>query len=160
MTKIIQTPTLTKRLAAMGYDSILIFALLFIAGGIYIEISRRINNIAADQVNTGQIITEIAPAASGPLFTAYLTLVVGLFLSYFWCKTGQTLGMQSWRLKIQNTDGSLISPKQAFVRYFVSIFSLLFFGAGYFWALIDKENKTWHDKLSNSETVLLPKASS
>jgi uncharacterized RDD family membrane protein YckC len=157
MTKTTQTPTLTKRLAAMGYDSILIFALLFIAGGIYIEVSRRIEDITAAQVITGQVVTEIAPAASGPLFTIYLALVVGLFLSYFWCKSGQTLGMQSWRLKIQNTDGSLISPKQAFIRYCVSIFSLFFFGAGYAWILIDKENKTWHDKASNSETVLLPK---
>ena len=160
MIKKTQTPTLTKRLAAMGYDSILVFALLFIAGGIYIEISRRIENINAAQVNTGQVITEIAPAAGGPLFTIYLALVVGLFLSYFWCKTGQTLGMQSWRLKIQNTDGSLISSKQAFIRYWVSILSLIFFGAGYFWVLIDKENKTWHDKVSNSETVLLPKENS
>jgi uncharacterized RDD family membrane protein YckC len=153
-------PSLGKRLAAMGYDSLLVFALLFIASGIYIEISRRLNNISATEVNTGQIVTEIAPAASGPLFTLYLVVVVGLFFSYFWCKAGQTLGMQSWSLKIQNTDGSLISAKQAVIRYGVAILSLCCFGAGYVWVLVDKESKTWHDKASNSETVLLPKQKS
>jgi len=157
MTETTQTPSLIKRLAAIGYDSLLVFALLFISSGIYIEIARRIEHIASAKVTTGQVVTEIAPAASGPLFTIYLTLVVGLFFSYFWCNTGQTLGMQSWRLKIQNADGSLISIKQAFIRYCVAIVSLCFFGAGYFWVLIDKENKTWHDKASNSETIVLPK---
>ncbi len=157
MTETAQTPPLLKRLAAMGYDSLLVFALLFLSGGIYIEIARRIAHIASAEVTTGQIVTEIAPAASGPLFTIYLVLVVGLFFSYFWCKAGQTLGMQSWRLKIQNADGSLISVKQAFIRYGVAIVSLCFFGAGYFWVLVDKENKTWHDKASKSETILLPK---
>jgi|TARA_B110000902_G_scaffold267292_1_gene359963 uncharacterized RDD family membrane protein YckC len=160
MTKENHIPSLGKRLAAMGYDSLLVFALLFIASGIYIEISRRLNNISATEVNTGQIVTEIAPAASGPLFTLYLVVIVGLFFSYFWCKAGQTLGMQSWSLKIQNTDGSLISVKQAVIRYGVAIISLCCFGAGYVWVLVDKESKTWHDKASNSETVLLPKQKS
>ena len=79
MTETAQTPPLLKRLAAMGYDSLLVFALLFISGGIYIEIARRLSHIASAKVTTGQIVTEIAPAASGPLFTIYLVLVVGLF---------------------------------------------------------------------------------
>jgi uncharacterized RDD family membrane protein YckC len=155
-----QTPSLVKRLAAMGYDSLLVFALLFIASGIFIEISRRINHIAATDVSTGQIVTEIAPAASGPFFTMYLVVVVGLFFSYFWCKTGQTLGMQSWRLRIQNADGTQITLKQALIRYVVAIFSLFCFGLGYLWVLLDKDGKTWHDKASNSETIVLPKLKS
>ena len=152
-----QTPSLTKRLAAMGYDSLLVFALLFISSGIYIEISRQIDNISAVEVSTGQVVTEIAPAASGPLFTLYLAVIVGLFFSYFWCKAGQTLGMQSWRLRIQNSDDTNISFKQALIRYGVAIVSLCCFGLGYLWVLVDKENKTWHDKASRSETILLPK---
>jgi uncharacterized RDD family membrane protein YckC len=38
------------------------------------------------------------------LFPAMMTMT-WLFYGYFWRKTGQTLGMQTWRLKVIKPDG-------------------------------------------------------
>ena len=34
----------------------------------------------------------------------------------FWRKSGQTLGMQTWRLKTVNDQGGLLTWRQSFVR--------------------------------------------
>ncbi len=157
MTQPHPAPSLIKRLAAMGYDSLLVFGLLFIATVVFMLIEQQLTSIELQQVETGQTITDFDQVASGWLYTVYLFVITGSFFCYFWQTAGQTLGMQSWRIRIQNSDGSLLSTKQAILRYCSATLSLVCFGLGYLWVFIDKENKTWHDKLSSSETVLLPK---
>ena len=85
--------------------------------------------------------------------------VVVTFFTIFWCKSGQTLGMQAWRIKVQTTSGELLNPKQALGRCAASVLSFASCGLGYLWALFDRESRTWHDQLSGTQMVLLPKAS-
>lgn len=146
------TPSLLRRLAAMFYDSWLLLALLVAIVAIMVGLRVAIEG--------SQSITVGTPAISGswklPTF-ALMVFASCQFFAYFWVKNGQTLGMQTWRLKVVNQDNEHINYKQAYLRCLYALVSFTFFGLGYLWALVDKDKKTLHDRLSNSQTLLLPK---
>ena len=93
---------------------------------------------------------------AGPLQAA-ITATTVLFFGWFWTRSGQTLGMQAWRLRVQQPDGSAIGWRQALIRMGGAVLSGLCLGAGYWWALFDRDRCTWHDRLSGTRVVLLPK---
>ena len=72
-----------------------------------------------------------------------------------WKRGGQTLGMRPWRLYVQGTNGA---PSMALLwkRYALGTLSLLCGGLGFWWALLDREGLTWHDRLSNTRLVHVP----
>jgi uncharacterized RDD family membrane protein YckC len=148
-----------RRLAALVYDSFLLFGLLFITGGIYVAVDAGLAGvpIAAD-VQTGSVITDL-PKHRSPLLFALEVLVVGGFYIYFWRRNGQTLGMQAWRLRLDDAaaGGARPSTRQCLLRLAVGLVSLACAGLGYWWLWIDKERRTWHDRASNTQVVVLPK---
>lgn len=78
---------------------------------------------------------------------------VAFFFVWFWSKSGQTLGMKAWRLRVQNHDGSLISKRTAIKRLLPTLL-----GLGNIWVLIDRKNKlSLQDKLTDTEVVTLSK---
>ena len=92
-----------------------------------------------------------------PLFRSYLFIVCFSFYAWFWIHGGQTLGMRAWRLRVQRLDGKPITLWQALLRFLSAIPSLAVFGLGYLWILVDKKRMAWHDRISESVIVLLPK---
>lgn len=98
---------------------------------------------------------ENVPAGSvaAKAFFVYLVLLAYLFFAWFWIHGGQTLGMRAWKVKLVRQDGMTISWGQAFLRFCYSIVSWVPLGAGYLWALIDKDKQAWHDKASRSYLI-------
>jgi uncharacterized RDD family membrane protein YckC len=131
--------SLIKRLLAMVYDSLLVMAVWMLVGYIFIAF------------NDGEAVT-------GPLFNSTVFLVTFLFFALFWTKSGQTLGMLAWRLRVESDQGQPINAKQALLRFMAALFSALALGMGYWWMLFDNSNLTWHDRWSSSRVVQLPKA--
>ncbi|MBP3984453.1 RDD family protein [Pseudoxanthomonas helianthi] len=84
-------------------------------------------------------------------------MVAGLYATVSWRRGGQTLGMRPWRLKVIAADGSAPSRKQLWKRYAVATLSLLLGGLGFWWAWFDKDRLAWHDRLSDTRTIRLPK---
>lgn len=84
-------------------------------------------------------------------------LVAGLYAVLSWRKGGQTLGMRPWRLFVENADGTAPDMRALSTRYAVGTLSLLLAGAGFWWAWIDRERLTWHDRLSGTRLVRRPK---
>jgi uncharacterized RDD family membrane protein YckC len=80
------------------------------------------------------------------------------FFCLFWLKSGQTLGMQAWRIKLVGFDGEAPSLAKALLRCMGAVLSFLCLGLGYWWCLIDRNKRYWHDYLSRTELVLLPKS--
>lgn len=150
-------PGLIKRLSAMGYDAFLVFALLFAATGLLLIIDNFLLGGSSPALQEGDVVNELPTIASGPFFTAYLIIVMYLFYAYFWCKLGQSLGMQAWRLRVDSQEGGRISMKQASIRFAGAWVSFLCFGLGYFWILFDKEKRAWHDIWSGTRIVQLAK---
>lgn len=144
--------TLIRRLLAIFYDAILCFALTMTITMIYMAISHSIMGAEAYKA-----INDSGQSTHDPLLSSILFISIFLFFGYFWTKNGQTLGMQVWHLRIQNSDNSAISWNQALVRFFTATVSFALFGAGYLWILIDKEGRSWQCISSESKVVRIPK---
>ncbi len=143
---------LGRRLAAMFYDFLLCVALLIVTGGLYKLIQMQIIGEARMRA-----LTESGALDGDPLYSTVLLFVLFGFFAKFWTHSGQTLGMQVWGIRVQNADGSRISLWQALLRFMVSIASWLCAGLGFFWVLVDKQKRSWHDIYSNTQLVRIPK---
>jgi uncharacterized RDD family membrane protein YckC len=143
---------LLRRLAAMFYDFLLCVALLIVVTFLYkLALMGFYGEAQLRQMSD-------AGALDGdPLLSTLLFLSLFGFFAKFWTHSGQTLGMQVWGIRMQNTDGSAISLWQALLRFLVAIASWLCFGLGFLWMLRDKQRRTWHDIYSESLIVQLPK---
>lgn len=144
------TPGFWRRIAAMFYDSLLVFAIAFT---VTLGVVGLRTLFARDALNAGE------RAISGGyhyLLQVALLASIALFFCWFWTRSGQTLGMQTWRLRIDDVAGGRISWRQALIRLVVAAASALCFGLGYLSVLWDRNKCSWHDRASNSRVVLLP----
>ncbi len=129
----ISKPGFLRRLTAIVYDLLLLIAVLFVATALALPL------------NAGQAFT-----AQQFFFPLYLLMVSFLFYAWFWTHGGQTLGLRAWKMKVLTQDKQPISWKQALLRFTVAIVSWGFFGLGFWWILIDKNQRSWHDHLSKT----------
>ena len=143
---------LIRRLAAMLYDFLLCVALLIVVTFIY----KLILMAFYGEAQLRQL-SDAGALDGDPLLSTLLVLSLFAFFGKFWTHSGQTLGMQVWGIRIQNTDGTAITLWQALLRFVVAIGSWLCLGLGFLWILWDKEQRSWHDIYSDSRTVQLPK---
>ena len=68
-----------------------------------------------------------------------------------WRRGGQTLGMRPWRLRVVAADGGRPTLRaRCCVRYAVGTLSLLLAGCGFWWAWLDRDRLTWHDRASGT----------
>ena len=132
--------SLPRRLAAVLYDSLLMLAILFI--GTIPFIAAR----GGEPVDPGNLVYQLTMVA-----LAYL------FFVGFWSRYGRTLGMQSWRLRIEALDGGRPSFAQCNKRFFTAALSWLPLGLGFWWQLIDADGLSWHDHLSGTRLRFYPK---
>lgn len=143
---------LLRRLVAMLYDTLICAALMMVTTGLYMTISASI--VGTENYSK---MAESGSTIGDPLLSSILFVTLYCFFGYFWTRTGQTLGMQVWHIRIQNENGTSISWLQALLRFMMAIISLFGFGLGYLWMLVDKEQKTWQDRFSESMVVRIPK---
>lgn len=129
---------LFRRLAAIVYDLFLLFALFILVGFV------------------GVLLTG-GDANEHPLFRLAVFLVPLGFYGYFWRKSGQTLGMLAWRIRVQTYQGQPVNLKQTLLRLAGGLVSWLFCGLGYLWIYFDQEKRTWPDLLSRTQVVVVPK---
>lgn len=89
-----------------------------------------------------------------------LWLCTGAYFVWCWCKSGQTLAAQTWKIKLvtqssENRQNNTLSFKQACLRYALASACLLACGLGYFWAFIDKNGLFLHDRLLKTRFMQL-----
>ena len=125
--------SLIKQLAAMIYDSLLIFAILFVATAVLLIF------------NQGEAIE------SNPSFNFLLVFILFTFYAWFWQKSGQTLGMRVWKIRIVSDLGGNPGWGTSFLRLGFAVLSMLCFGLGYLWRLF--RPYTWHDRLSQTRII-------
>ena len=85
-------------------------------------------------------------------------LVLSLTAAYFvvsWTRGGQTIGMRAWRLRVVAADGNPLPWPRALLRFFLALVSLAVLGAGFWWALLDADHRTWHDLVAGAAMVRL-----
>lgn len=141
-----------RRLAALIYDAFLLFGLLVAPLFIATAVMSPKQNLPQ-----GSVTHELPAIAPKPLLLAYMIVVIVSFYVYFWRKSGQTLAMQAWRIRVDSNTGGRPTWQQCFLRSAVGFVSLLCGGLGYWWICIDKQGASWHDRASNTRVVVLPK---
>lgn len=132
-----------RRLASMLYEGLLllgVLALTFLVPYLMLGVA-----------------FELAPP--GWLAWLHIFVVLGVYFVWYWRRQGQTLAMQTWRLKLVDADsGRRLGRGRCWLRYTLAWPSLLLFGVGLLWALIDRDRQFLHDRLAGSCIVLLPPA--
>ena len=134
------TPSLVRRILCMIYDALLLVAVVFIAGFAFIYATNfpRHPNLL-------------------PVFRIYLLGVMAAYFCWFWCKSGQTLAMKTWRIKLQNRNGQLLSIVQAPQRFVVALLGIALGGLSIWWALFDRDHQFLHDRLLGTRLIEIPK---
>ena len=96
-------PGLARRLAALLYEGVLLFGVVFFTGLVYSVLTRQQN---AMQGRTGMGFV--------------IFIAVGLYFVGFWTKSGQTLAMKTWHLRVVRADGRPLGWGRAVLRYLLS----------------------------------------
>ena len=167
---------LLRRLGAIVSDSLVVFALLALSTLIVFV---PILNLLGKKV--------LAPAEVGWLFYClYLLTMLSVwfgFYGYFWTRSGQTIGMRAWRIRVESEAGRLLTWTEALKRWIAawlpwlpSIVLLmsaeragsgllkivgqglgLLGVGGLLWMYCNAQRAAWHDHISRSRVILLPK---
>jgi uncharacterized RDD family membrane protein YckC len=92
-------PALWRRMACWLYEGVLMFGVVFIAGGLFDVLSQSRQTLA-----------------NRPLRMAFLFIVFGLYFSWCWPR-GQTLAQKTWRIRVVDAAGQPLTPARACLRY-------------------------------------------
>ncbi|MBK7355788.1 RDD family protein [Propionivibrio sp.] len=130
-------PGVPRRLAAMFYEALLMFAVLAVT-------------FVLPHVLIGAFAHRLAMAT---LLWAHLFLVLLIYFIGFWSHGGQTLAMKTWRIRLVTRRGLPVRPVQALLRYLLCWPSLGLVGVGIFWALLDRDGQFLHDRIAGTQLV-------
>lgn len=142
-------PYLLLRLLALFYD-------LWPVVAVWMLISALFN---AGYYLAGHGEREILETGSplGVLLWLCCLLATGAYAVASWARGGQTLGMRPWRLRVVGIDGATPTRTQLIRRFLVGIPALLLGGLGFWWAWIDRDRLTWHDRASGTRMARVAK---
>lgn len=155
-------PSVRRRLIAMVYELLLAFAALFLPFLVF-------------EFAVGA--SHAAIAEHGRQALAFL--VLGAYFIHQWSRNGQTLAMQTWRLRVTLAGGAPVPPARAALRYLLAwlwvlpalVASALLglqhwhalgaiaigIGAWSLTAFLDRDRQFLHDRLAGTRLVQLPK---
>ena len=142
---------LWRRLAAAIYDFMLLFALWMLVTGLAIALYK-LSGLPLEESGRPPFWFQ-----RGVLLPLLLLATWGFF-AWFWLHGGQTLGMRAWRLVARDWLHGPMNLPQTVARFIGGTASWLAFGLGYLLVLV-RPYQSFHDRLSRTETVLMPKAS-
>lgn len=140
-----------KRIAAIIYDSLIVVVLAFVVTFINLLIvsalsSNGIIDISAYEDPSAFLNKQL-------WFKIEIVAAIWFFYAWFWYDGGQTLGMRSWRLKVESDNDQPLTLKRTGLR---AIYALL--GLGNVMVLFTGKNKlALQDKLTNTRVVVLSK---
>lgn len=135
-----------RRFAALLYDSLLLLALLviFTYGALFLTHGK-----------------ELLYAAVGAWAYVYQAGLIGVIAAYYilnWIRSGQTLGMRAWRLRLVSDSGRPVALKFAVLRFVCGAFAWLPAALGVLWLYVDPEHVAVHDRLSRTRVLHLSRS--
>lgn len=161
----LKTPSIRRRLACWLYEGVLLFGVLFAVQGVAVLLD-------------GPLQTYISPElhlSEGTGQHVLLFLILGYYFTWQWTRTGQTLPMRTWHVRVVNAEGSPLTWPRAIVRYvFCWIWflpplaavqnihlsgtevSIIVLGWVAFWALLSRfqaDTQFWHDVWARTRLV-------
>ena len=134
---------LLARLAVLVYESLLLTAVIFVASFLVMP-----------------VVGDLQARWQRHFFQVYILGVVFAYFAAFWLRSGQTLAMKTWRIRLVTRAGTTISFRQAVFRFVLAVVGLLALGAGFWWAFFDRDRQFLHDRLVGTRLVRVPKPNS
>lgn len=92
-------PGLARRFAALVYEGVLLFGVLFFACFVYVVLTRQ------------------KDALFGLAGYVFAFGVPALYFVTFWTRGGQTLALKTWHLRVVDVTGQPLGMAKAFARY-------------------------------------------
>jgi uncharacterized RDD family membrane protein YckC len=130
-------PSIRRRLASMIYEAFLLIGVLsfaFVLPHLLLSMARE-------------------TAMHGALLWLHVFAVLLVYFGWLWKRNGQTLAMQTWKIRLVSTAGAALTSRQILLRYVLAWPSLLLGGIGIAWALIDRDGQFLHDRLAGTRLV-------
>lgn len=157
-------PSLWRRMACFVYEGVLLFGVLMIAGYLFSSLTQQRHALAGRHA-----------------LQAFLFVVLGIYFAWFWSRSGQTVAMKAWHIRLVTDDGGPVSQARALGRYVLSwlwflpalaalypsglhglpaTFGLLTAGVVAFAALsrLHPQRQFWHDAVCRTRLVSVQSA--
>jgi uncharacterized RDD family membrane protein YckC len=127
-------PSLKRRLACLLYEGLVVFSILLIG-------------FLLPQVVLSGFGWRISPTG----LWLHLFLLLMAYFVWCWLNGGQTLPMKTWKLRVTNADDLPLRPLQAVLRYMLAWPSILLFGIGILWSIVDRDKQFLHDRIAGTK---------
>ena len=147
---------LVRRMAAFLYEGVLLFGIVFATGLVFAVVTHQDNGL---KMRTALLAVEF--------------FVIGVYFIGLWVRSGQTLAMKTWHLRVLTDRGAPLTPRRALARYLASYVWFLpplalasalqlpnawaIFGLACAWivayalsALLHPRRQFWHDALCDT----------
>lgn len=135
-----------RRAAALIYDGFLLAALLMVFTGAMLFFTH------------GQALLYDTAGRWVYLYRAGLVAVIGAYYLINWMRSGQTLGMRAWHLRVVSDLGRPVTLKAALLRFVYGILAWTPAAAGVLWLYLDPDHLAIHDRLSRTRMVHLTRS--
>lgn len=132
-----ELPGLRRRLASMAYESLLLLGVLSVS-------------FMLPQILLGMAFDTALP---GWMLLSHVFIVLGAYFLWYWHHGGQTLAMQTWKIRLATPGGGAPSLERLALRYVLAWPSVVYFGAGLLWAVFDRDRQFLHDRLAGTRLV-------
>ena len=131
---------LLARFAAMIYESLLVIAVVFVASFIIIP-----------------VVGDMHAPWQRHLFQFYIIGILFAYFAAFWLRSGQTLAMKTWRIRLVQLNGDTLTFKQAGLRFILAWLGLLLAGIRFWWAFFDRDKQFLHDRIVGTRLIRVPR---
>jgi len=135
-----------RRVAALVYDLLLLAALLMIYTGGALFFTHG---------------AAVVPATAGAWVYAYRAGLIGVIGGYYlinWLRSGQTLRMRAWRLRVVSDAGRPLALKAAVLRAVFGALAWMPAALGVLWLYVDPDHLALHDRWSRTRVIRLARA--
>lgn len=166
---------LLRRLGAIVSDSLVVVGLLLLGSLLFVPLLSYLDAKAF-------VPSEVGWFWSG-IYWVWLLTIWMVFFGFFWSRSGQTVGMRAWRIRVESESGAILTWSQALKRLWAGVvpwfpcllvlmlaehyqspgikylgLTLSLLGViGWLVLYIDPHNRTWGDRISRTRVILLPK---
>jgi uncharacterized RDD family membrane protein YckC len=147
---------LSSRLLAFILDTVIVSGII-ISTSWFIATSWRLLQLApllTEIEQNSPILQNLISFITSPVVYSLFTLLfVATYYIFFWMTVGQTPGKGVMGLRILPRRGGKLKISRAIVRYIGYYISIIPFGLGILWILVDDRRLAWHDKLAGTCVV-------
>lgn len=140
MTTVRETPGIARRLLCLVYEVLLLTAVILLAGG----------------VATG--LAQIPGLPDVRLLARFVVpLACAAYFALQWLRTGQTLPLKTWHIRLETVTGAPLTLPVALKRMLLATIGYLACGVTILWSFIDRDSQFLHDRLAGTRLVVTQK---